>query len=543
MSGAIRGPLAIRVDDGHTTRHVTRYCSGLKFTKTAPGGHDSLSFTMTVPRDTFADLGPADGAWVYDARTGATIFGKAYLENPTPVDGPRGQQYAISAVGGMALPSDETRALIYVDQTLDAFESAADTSTSASVETGSQTNGVDDPGVQEQFPSGSLAASGAVASAGHYLLQRAGMTLGAIHAVLHGGKSDSSWVQELVTPAGAVASGNLAVGPSAFDLYVGAGGGADLIPAGTDRFAFQLRRNAGATNVADELTWFRQTALYVLCRRMDRHGALLNGAAGMGTALSVLASQVVEDLLGRVLTFCDPATAQVETTTYAINQLAYPDGAKASGVFGDLTTYESDYLWEILETLPNGLHRFNFRAWPTTPRYEISTADGYAQQGSDVDLCNRILVTWTDSVGNTQVTPVTAAGLGLLGRGLPVDALGDRVKDADPITLPDGHGSAENALQIGAAILRDKINPPTAASAVVSRAILDRLTGNQVMPWELEPGYLCRVRELGIDLPVTQIDYDDDSTSTTLTLGRPVLSDDQRLVRLETSSPGIHIAA
>jgi hypothetical protein len=42
------------------------------------------------------------------------------------------------------------------------------------------------------------------------------------------------------------------------------------------------------------------------------------------------------------------------------------------------------------------------------------------------------------------------------------------------------------------------------------------------MPWEIEPGYLCRVRETGDDLRITQVDYDDDSCSMLLTLGTPV---------------------
>jgi hypothetical protein len=51
---------------------------------------------------------------------------------------------------------------------------------------------------------------------------------------------------------------------------------------------------------------------------MDRNGTLLNGAAGHVSTTQVLASQVVEDLLGRLLSFCDPATAQVDATTFGI---------------------------------------------------------------------------------------------------------------------------------------------------------------------------------------------------------------------------------
>jgi hypothetical protein len=142
-------------------------------------------------------------------------------------------------------------------------------------------------------------------------------------------------------------------------------------------------------------------------------------------------------------------------------------------------------------------------------------------------------VNWTDGNGNAQSTPVTAASLGLVGIGLPVDDLGARVKDADPITLPEGKGSAANATRIGGQILTDKINPPKSGTILVRRPIIDQLTGNTVMPWEIEPGYICRVRETGDDLRITQVDYDDDSCSMLLTLGAPVLTDEQRLARLD----------
>jgi hypothetical protein len=248
----------------------------------------------------------------------------------------------------MALANDENRALIYVDKNLDGWERATSTSPSANVEAGGQIAGTDYPGVQMQFPSGSLATTNAEASAGNYTMQRVGMTLGAIHAVLLGGKADANWAQQFVTPAGTTATGTLAVGPSSFDIYVtGGGGGADIIPVATDRFAFRLIRIGANTNVADEASWLRIAGVSVLGRRMDRFGTLLSGATGLGTLASVTATQVVEDLLGRVLTMCDPGTAQVDATTYAIDQLAYPEGVKAADVLSQLAVFESGYYWGI----------------------------------------------------------------------------------------------------------------------------------------------------------------------------------------------------
>lgn len=527
MSG-LKGALTVRVNDGETDRHVTRYCRGLRFTKVADGGHRDMSFTMTLPRNTFSDLGPQDRCYIYDARTTRTII-DGYLENPTPVDGPGGQQFDISAMGGMALANDETRGLIYVDRDLGAFEKATDSAASGAIETGEWITDSTKHRVRTQFAGGAVAATGALASAGNYAFERAVMNLGGVRvATLVSGKTDANWTNELVTASGVVASGTMSTTGGLLEQFVGAAN----FPTGTQRFAFRTRRNGAETNVADDTTWADWADCSVIGQRMDRNGVLLTRSDGLVSVTQVLASQVVEDLLGRVLTFCDPSTAQIDATTFGITQLAYPDGVKAAGVLNDLAVFEPDFVWEILESLDNGKHRFNYRAWPTTPRYEVSVKDGWRQTGSDVDLCNRILVSWTDEAGNPKVTTVTAASLGLTGIGLPVDALGSRVKDADPVTLPEGKGSAANATRVGGQILTDKVNPPKSGTVTVRRPIVDLLTGNHVMPWEIEPGYLCRVRETGDDLRVTQVDYSDDDVSSVLTLGRPVLTVDQRVARL-----------
>jgi hypothetical protein len=522
-----RGALTVRVADGHTDRHVTRHVQGLRFTKVAPGGHQSCSFTMNLPRDTFTDLGPQDRCWIYDARTARPVF-DGYLENPTPVDGPRGQSFDVSAVGGMALANDETRALIYVDRDLAGWEKASDSAPSANVETG-DFDGVG-TGVRVQFVPGQPVGTGSLANVGYYPILRAGMTIGAIKCSFDSGNATAGYVQDFVTDSGSTLTGVRSTSAFPFEAYTD-----DDFTDGATIIGIRLRRSGLPTNVADDDTWTAVVDLSVVGQRMDRYGDLLLGAAGLVSADSVLAHHVVEDLLGRLLTFCDPSTALIEATTWEIDQLAFPNGEKAATVLGALDLWEPDMLWEIGAAGPNGLHQFNYRAWPTEARYEVSVKDGWRQTGGDVDLCNRILVSWTDANDKTQTTTVTADDLGLVGIGLPVDALGTRVKDADPITLPDGFGSEANAIRIGGEILRDKIQPPKAGTAVVRRPITDRLTGCQVMPWELEPGYVVRVRETGDELRCTQVEYTDDDVASTLTLGRPQLTEQQRVARLDAA--------
>src|SRR5690606_25180604 len=103
----------------------------------------------------------------------------------------------------------------------------------------------------------------------------------------------------------------------------------------------------------------------------------------------------------------------------------------------DMVAFEPDGLWEIREVLPSGKHAFRWRGWPTEPRYEISTADGYEGSGGDVYLCNRVTVYWTDARGN-KVSRIVST---------PVPALvaDDRIRHADSVTLPDGKGTWNDA--------------------------------------------------------------------------------------------------
>jgi hypothetical protein len=549
--------LSVRIDDGLTSRDVSRHCAGLRFTKVASGGHQMIQCPVSLPHETFPNLGPNDLVTVTDQAT-ARIVIDGYLKNPTPVDGPTGQYYDLTALGGMWRASDESRPLVYVDSAIDGWEaetnsSVFDGSTSGSV------NSVDvagNPGLRLAFPSGQLVATNTFIAAGYRRIAEAGMALGGVHVFSGSGKDDAGYRLELYadgSPAPGLFlvsdGGQITTVPADQSFFTG-----DGYPRSTDavaeifsgtRVAFQVRRIGAPTNVADEETYSDLVVLSVIGQRMDRYGVLYTGAVGLGTAQSVYAHQVVEDLLGRVLTMCDPATAVIEVPDgggFAIDQLAYVDGTKAGQVLTDLMVWESEFTWEIGERLSNGLHRFGWRRWPISPRYVVSTADGWVQTGSDQNTCNRVLVTWTGAAGAKQSLVVTAQDL--LDDGLvtaaDLDGVGDgltagQIRDADRFTLPDGLGSLANAARIGRGVLLDTIKPPRAGKVTIRGKVLDLLTGNRVWPWELEPGYVCRVREKGYDLRITQADYDHAGQEMTLTLGTPVKTPEERLARLDAA--------
>lgn len=516
----MRGSLSVRINDGYRSRNVTASVAGLKFRKTAPGGHHSASMQITLPHDAFTDLGPADKVFIYDARTAGTVW-EGYTEDPGVTDGPVGQSYDLSAMGGVVLLADESQQLLYIDRDL-AWEKYTLSAASATADQGADPAGVDSrPGLHMGFNPGQPVGTNGQANMGYNRAREAGVQIGAVRVTVKSGKIDAGYANQLAARGGA--SSDIAIGSG---ISTTATSGVYFVgthlPLGTNAVALNLIRTGAPTNVADDNTWSWYTDVAVAVRRMDRYGTLAADAAAMATSEYVRADWVVEDLLGRALPMLDPATAVVDATTAQIDQLAYPDGATARQVLDDLGLWEPDYVWEVLESNTIGLHRFNYRAWPATPRYEISTRDGYSAPGGEVDLCNRVSVYWTDAQGRSQSTIVTSV----------VEALGGRTRDAEPITLPAGLGSAANAARIGAQVLASKSGRARAASAKVRRPIIDHLTHSTVMPWEIEPGYMVRVRETGEDLRLTEMEYDDDECATTLTLGEPVLSTEQRVARL-----------
>lgn len=543
----MRAPLAVWLDDGRTRRMVTKQVRGLRFSKTAPGGFARASMQLLLPRNTFTDLGAADKAYISDGRNGQTVW-EGFTENPGTQDGPSGQGFDLSCLGTTILASDESRALVYIDRKFDQWQqyrgasSAAAPSASAG-QSDDPAGASADPGLLIQLTPGQPVTTNSFVQIGYEGFRTAaGMEFGAIQTRGKSGKADTGYRVRMAysapgSPSGAfeIYSTTTTLTTEVFDTrYVT---DASSVPAGQNAVALLLQRTGGATNIADDTTWSWFHDVAVLGRRMNRFGTLLSSSTGMVTTSYVLASWVVEDLLGRLLTFADKGLSRVDTSTWQIDQLAYLDGVKAANLLDDLSLWEPDFLWEILQSTPSG-YIFNYRAWPTTVRYEISAEDGFTQPGADVDLCNRIAVSWTDERGNQKLT-IRGRSVPALGNGSPVLADGTRdpaytgrVRDADTITLPDGQGSLANAQRIGDQELAARANPPKAGTAVVRRPIMDRLTGNTAYPWELEPGYLVRVRETGDVLRLTEMEYVDDDCAATLTLGEPVLTNEQRLARL-----------
>lgn len=512
----MRSPLTVRISDGVRDQQVTRFVKGLRFTKTAPGGHHSASVQIDAPEGLFADLGPADRVYIYDGRNARTVW-DGYVENPGRVTVAGGARYDLSAMGGVVLASDGARAVVFIDRSLESSKWRRYT-TVPSAQTGPNDNALlgEDPGIKLQFEPGTPIQNASLAGMFNDTLVMTGQPIGRLSATVTGGKASADFTPSIlhagITPFG---PGALSTAPTTILVRAGV----DLaLPAPDSLFAFGLQYlNALGATTSDDLTWSVFQDFINMPLLQDADGDWVTPSL----ATYVVASSVVAHLVGSGALQVDGTGASISATTAQIDQLAYLDGAKPHQILDDLSLFEPDMLWEILESGSNGKHRFAYRAWPTTPRYEISGRE-FTESGGEMDLCNRIIVNWTDETGAKQTTIRTTV----------VPELGTRIKDAEPITLPDGQGSETNAERIGDQVLAALNTPARSGTAVVREPIQDRLTGRMAMPWEIEPGYPVRVRDKGIDLRLTEMTYEDANCTASLTLGSPTLTLAQRIAKL-----------
>lgn len=523
--------LSVVIDDGRNKRVVTRNCSELTFTNVAPGGFQQASMRLNLPRDAFTDLGPADRVYIYDPRTGDTLF-EGWAQNPGPVDGRSGQSWRLTAIGNAALATDQAEPWIYIDGDYQAWKpddlqtvppgAIADI---RPVPTGGP------EGILVGFPAGlQFPSSGIQASMGYRRLFETGQRLGTIHTVLKSGKVSADYRAQLVwtPPNGAAHIGSaIEINTTWTEQTRVAGAGEFHPPTTADRVALRIVRTGASGVEGDNDAWTFFAQVQVTGNRYDRFGNQV-AATTYSSPKFVRAHEVVADIVGRMLPLCPGDLAYIETpvSAYPIDQLAFTDAATPAEVFDALLLWEPDMTWEILETVPGRGCRFAWRSWGSTHRYEFSTVgDGIEAPGGDVDLCNEIVVEWLTSTGVTMTRTVR----------VPVPALDaqGRTRQAPTIRLRDGLGSAANAQRAGELTLAEVNTPSMTGTAQVMRRVYDRLERSWVAPWEIKQGYTALIRERGITVHVTEVEWDDDNATMTCTLGTPPRKREQReLARL-----------
>jgi len=530
--------LSVRIQTPTSDRIVSRRVSGLTFRKVAGGGHADAQVHLNAPLASYPDLGPDCKLYVYDS-AGRTVW-EGYTNQPGMTYTDDGEGFDVNAQGIMTLASDAASPVLYRDTSYDSWSVSGAVTPSANASVGTFP---DDAGATAGlgcmllgFNPGQPLGSAAGKAAMTYTGPRAdGQLFGAVQFVHDGGLSSSDYkMQVYMGPSDTFYNANLSTGAATLTGYYST----DYTVGSA--LAVILQHTGAATNVStsSDTLWLGWLIKGILGTLLDADGTE-NAPARVDY---LLAHEVVGDAVNRFLAgVVDVNRVSIDTgTSYQIDQLAYADPVRLQQIIDDLAVYEPDYTWEITPSGGNGLVGFAYRPWGTTPRYVISTKDGYQRTGSDADLCNRVVVSWADETGKPQSLTVSSS----------VPALGSRVRYADPVTLPDGQGSSANAQRVGEAVLAAASQPPRSATATIARRILDLQTGRMIEPYDIEPGYLVRVRETGDDLRLTEMSYSHDDLAAQLTLGDPVYDNDQiiaaslrgrRLIPL--NSGGTYVAA
>jgi hypothetical protein len=489
---SLRVPLAVRIKTSRTDRHVTGQIRDLRFRSQVPGGFASIEMSFDRPLVLQPDeVEYYARCYVYDSRNGQVVC-EGRLEDPGRGAGASGQVWRLTTMGPSAHATDRTVPLIYIDDPMmsDSFI-RADNQTPG----GRDSRGGDPgttTGVQNalilQWPEGLTIAINARVVMRYVQLMETGQKLARVDYRWDAGVTDTNAnVECVVRTDGSTASGDVVRS----DNFNVAGGGLSAREIGTDWAAgrntaeWRILKDAGATAaVGTDTYWASFRDMLIQATRYDKAGTeLLTGASYNST---VNADEIVADLLGRLLTAYDGANAVIDTTaTHPIGQLAYHDGVTAATVLDDLMRLEPDFYWAAWESsAAAGKHRFVWRTWPTTVRYEANIVDGFDSPGSAGELFNEVSVRWRDQYGlhtttRTQTVPaLTAAGL---TRTALVD-LGDEL------------ASSVDAQRAGDEFLAQHLNPPNAGRLSIARPILDRNTGRMIAPFEIRPGELVRVR-------------------------------------------------
>jgi len=480
------GPLTVRLKTSRADRHVTRQVRSLSFRKTAPGGFASAQLTLDRPLGIDPDDVRMFGKlFVYDGRYGGLgdAIWEGHVEDLGRGADERGEVWTITAIGPAARAADDEDAYVPIDARLETFFRSSFNVRSAETNIG----GEDTPKLEIGVARGVSVSTSWRGDFISHAIKEAGMTLGRVACTWDAEMTDADWVLSLTVrtdSGGGTLVDTDTANTAGGTLSAVKGGGATPIPAGSNVLSFRLDRNSTST-VADDAT-------AVTAWNMVQRAVLYTKAGveiGSGYANNyVLASEIVEDLLGRFLTgIYDGANATVTATTFQIDQLAYPDGATPAQVLDDLMQIEPDFYWAAWESNAAGLHRFEWKRWPTTVRYEATAKDGLDLPASGDDMYNRVVVRWKDARGRTRTTRQSQT----------VQALDDAgITRRKRINLGDEAASSTLATQVATKFLLEHSLPTGSGTLTIARPIMDLTTGRLVNPWEILPGELIRVRNI-----------------------------------------------
>lgn len=484
-------PLAVDFWTAASKRRITRELRSLSFRKIALGGWASASFSLDRPLSVDApEIAQYGDAIISDARS-AKIVWQGRQEDPGRGSGSDGEIWRVNAMGPSAHLHDITRPAMYVDTLwthwLRFFQSGASREDGIAEIIDGAVAAQDDQNMR-LMAQGTAWAQNTIVGMKHSLLSETGQTLSRFSVSYDMGETDTDWNLEVALyPANSI---ELEVN---FTTTAAAAARVVTTDFATGQYivVLRIRQDNAVAQTPTANTWALVTGVRLRSILKDAAGADITTGASYGLN-TILASEVVTDLLGRLLNKFDGPNATVTATTYAIEQLIYPDGVTAGQILDDLiANFEPTFRYGAYEWTDrfaaSPLNRFEWVEWPTSVRYEADTSDGFDSPGSGDEIYNAVSVRWRDAAGRVRRTQRTQT-VGILD-----DASLTREAWID---LGDEVNTANNAVQAGDSFLSEHGIAPNAGTLRVARRIKDLTAGGYVDPWEIEPGELIRVRNV-----------------------------------------------
>jgi hypothetical protein len=482
-------PLSVRLETGQVDLHVTNELRHLKFKRVDMGGYASAELVISRP----IGLLPTE----VDYFSKVYIYGLSHLpewegrvEDLGTESSAEGEVWRIAAVGGMAHASDRSVPLYYVWRGPEGFikaRSASGEQQNTQVSAGDDPGGSGEQSLVLSFPTGMTVPTNGACTAYFLGIENAGQNLAVFDYSWDAGLTSASW--EL---RGFSSGSNVVRTQSA--STAGAGNSTALV--GTGAFAFgdsrpilQFRWTGAASGTGtSDIVWASFKDIVMATTTYTKSGT--EQSSGYSSAdKQILASTVVADLLGRLLDQYDGDTAEIATTSYQINHLAWPDGVTAREVLDYLVELEPGYRWEVLESNSAGKYRFRWVQRPTSVRYEADLEAGITMPASANQVFNAVSVFYTDGLGQKVSVRSTSTVPDLDDAGLTREARLDL----------DNSANATDAAEAGQSFLEEHAKPPAQGRLTIAKPIHDLTMGKMAQPWEIQAGELIRVRPLSAD--------------------------------------------
>lgn len=483
-------PLAVRLKTSRADRIITQDLRNLSFRSVAPGGFASIQLSVASNRlalsQTPDEIDYYGRVYVYDRRNN-NVVAEGRIEDLGRTAGNEGQLWDLNAVGPSAHAEDVTRPYIVVDRLNTSWKQSSINKQYANWQT---TNDDMDPGggLRVHIPRGTdlLVSDIDVADMLYQQISYAGMKVARVKVEWDIGFTDTAWVLQVITKTGPsgtkVVAAQQTANPTGGTLTAKLTTDGGNIVNGNNCVTFRARHNGVPNVIPDDLCWFEFDDWYIRTILLDQTGAEITTGYSSGT---VTADQIVADILGRFLPKYDGAGASIAANSYLIDQFAHYDGVTPKKILEDLMLLEAAFYWAAWESNSAGLHRFEWLQWPTTVAYDADVRDGYQAPASAVDLFNTVRVRYQHTSGTIRTLQRTQSVAQLTNAGLTREGFVD---------LGDQIGSTLNATQAGDQFLLNHQYPPNQGTLTIARPITDFTTGRMVMPWEIRPGRLIRVR-------------------------------------------------